>query len=919
MAGDRKPRTERDLFDLVVDLPEAERETRLRAESDDDALIARVLRLAAASDLKTSRASKASRHVENLIHETLIPSVAPGQMFGVWKLVEEIGRGGMGAVYRVERNDGHFRQHAALKVLSGLPTPEALARLASERQILASLSHPNIARLIDGGATEEGQPWLVMEQVDGVPLDVFLAASKPSRARFLTLFLEICDTVSFAHARLVVHCDLKPSNILVTPEGRPVLLDFGIAQLLAHPAEPDDNPKVESDPIPTDAAAPPPLNTPSPHTPRYASPEQRAGGRIGTGTDVHALGRILAECIDRSAPAALHAIAACASAPDPTLRYASVDRLSLDLRRCMAHQPVDALPLNVLQRTGLLMRRRWPVFVSLSILAIITALFTVQVVRERDRALLAETRARQESEAARATNTFLLDLFRGADPESGGGRQVTALSLVDQSKELLDRRLEGQPELRITMLDVLSGVYLSLGEPDQAESLLTRALAEEAALANSRPEQRAGLKVHYARLLAHRLRHAEAERPARDALALIRAIDPIPPDLEMDSLAALADVEAGLQHAQAAAALLDELSRLQERHGVPIHERAMTTYAIGTNWMESGDAQKALPFLEDAARVITTHYGDQHPRTLQARQSIGVVYGRLERLDEAEVILRDVLARQLSIHGERSNRVASVQRELAYLLMQQGHYIESARFTEEVLAHDAAVEGAKSPAYARTLNNLAFAQMNMGDVERAVTGFRSSIELRQATLPPGDLAIARAQNNLARLLISLGRLDEAEPLVTEALASRSAHLPVGAEERLESLLSMMEWSRRRGDIDRAGAIWAEVEPHLANVHAYTQLEGARGRAWLAVSRKEPDARALIDGYISRLKATMGNTNPAILRGEVAQAEMYSAFGLRAEALNLAQRLQRDFRALPDAYPPGNLFEKRLAVVIQTRP
>ena len=201
-----------------------------------------------------------------------------GDRLGAWRLVRRLAKGGMGAVYLAERADGHFEQRAAIKLIRGVPSAEMLVHFTRERQILATLQHPNIARLLDGGATPAGQPYLVMEYVEGEPIDAYCKAhALPLDAR-LALFEEVCAAVQFAHQRLIVHCDLKPSNVLVRADGTPVLLDFGIAQALDRRRGPSS---VEAGYF----------------TPGYASPEQLRGEAVATATDVYSLGLILFELI----------------------------------------------------------------------------------------------------------------------------------------------------------------------------------------------------------------------------------------------------------------------------------------------------------------------------------------------------------------------------------------------------------------------------------------------------------------------------------------------------------------------------------------------------------------------------------------------------------------------------------------------
>ena len=245
-----------------------------------------------------------------------------GDRLGAWRLLQRLGSGGMGAVYLAERADGHFEQRAAIKLIRGVPNAETLAHFARERQILATLQHPDIARLLDGGATPGGQPYLVMEYVEGEPIDVYCnERALPLEAR-LRLFEEVCGAVQFAHQRLVVHCDLKPSNVLVRADGTPVLLDFGIARAL------DRQRRAEC------------ASRPGYFTPGYASPEQLRGDAVATATDVYSLGLILFELIagrkgaHRRGGSHDRAARRCRGASERNRRRRAVARTSRRRSRC---------------------------------------------------------------------------------------------------------------------------------------------------------------------------------------------------------------------------------------------------------------------------------------------------------------------------------------------------------------------------------------------------------------------------------------------------------------------------------------------------------------------------------------------------------------------------------------------------------
>ena len=365
------------LFAEASELPPEARRAHLEALTDDASLIAEALTLAREND-----GGGATLIGQPALMLEPGSELKVGEALGAWKLIEEIGHGGMGAVFRAERADGHFRQASAIKILKGRSSAEKLAFLAKERQILASLSHPNIARLLDGGATPGGRPYLVMEHVEGMPIDAYCNVKHLDRAHRLQLFLDVCDAISFAHQRLVIHCDIKPGNVLVDRRGRVVLLDFGIARL-------------------ADEAVAGDASGPVAFTPKFASPEQRAGETPGTASDVFGLGRLL-EAIAPDAPDKkldweLARIVTKATAAAPGDRYPSAFLLAEDVRRYLDHRPLRAIPPTYWYRLRKLAQRRPIEVIVVAVFALVVLVFAHRVSQERDDAI----RARKEAEAQR--------------------------------------------------------------------------------------------------------------------------------------------------------------------------------------------------------------------------------------------------------------------------------------------------------------------------------------------------------------------------------------------------------------------------------------------------------------------------------------------------------------------------------------
>jgi len=466
------------------------------------------------------------------------PPDLEGRRIGAYRLGPLLGRGGMGAVYAAERADDQFELSVALKILAlGAANPDAHRRFLEERRILARLEHPNIARLYDGGVTEDGTPYFVMERVDGLPFTEYCSARKLGLLERLRLFLEVCDTVSFAHAKLVVHRDLKPNNILVTADGKVKLLDFGIARLL----------ESEEDGVTATALGGRLM------TPRYASPEQLRVETVTTVSDVYTLGVILHEILTGVSPYHLTGettslveaictqtvavpsarVSRCASGSvaatpevrdvvaaadamnssvrslgrnlrgdldnillmalrkEPARRYPSVEALAEDIRRHMLGYPVKASPEGLLYSTGRFLRRHAlavaaiaSVLVLLSVLLFLSVRFAMTTRRQ------AEELARERDRAEEISH-FMRELFEVAEPSAAGAEAVTARELLDAGALRIRLDHPNEPELQAEMMTVLGSVYRQLGLPEQAIELLREAADLQAGLRSVREQERA--------------------------------------------------------------------------------------------------------------------------------------------------------------------------------------------------------------------------------------------------------------------------------------------------------------------------------------------------------------------------------------------------------------------------------------------
>jgi serine/threonine protein kinase/tetratricopeptide (TPR) repeat protein len=427
-----------ELFDQALELPAADRRAFLEAQSPEPAVVKEVLELLAYDSRGLTHVNAA---VGAAAREITGPAALPeGAAIGPWRVRRVLGQGGMGAVYEVERADGAYQQIAALKrIRSDAQSAEGLRRFLEERDILARLNHPNIARLLDGGTAADGQPYLVMEAVEGLPITEYVAAKKLTARQILTLFLDVCKGVQSAHNRLVIHRDLKPSNIHVTHDGHVKLLDFGIAKLL--------------DPSRVDATLTGHLIL----TPEYASPEQVSGQDVSTASDIYSLGAVLFELLTgakahaltstspaeivrvvleselpkSNLPSELDTIVRAAMQKLPERRYASVDKLAEDIDRYLANRPLLARPDSLTYKTTKYLRRNWIAVAAAAIVAVsLVSAATISTIQAR--------RAQKRFDEVRTlANTFLFD-FHDKIRDLPGSTPAREM-VVNTARKYLDR------------------------------------------------------------------------------------------------------------------------------------------------------------------------------------------------------------------------------------------------------------------------------------------------------------------------------------------------------------------------------------------------------------------------------------------------------------------------------------------------
>jgi serine/threonine-protein kinase len=784
----------------------------------------------------------------------------PDERFGPWRLLREIGCGGMGTVFLAERADGQFTRQVALKLLRGFPTRDAARRLRQEREILAGLDHPHIARLLDGGETSQGQPWLAMEYVDGEPLLDHVARHAPGLRQRLDLFDAMLDAVAHAHRHLVVHRDLKPANAMVARDGTVKLLDFGIAQLVA-----------------TGAASARETST-RVFSPGYASPEQREGRTITTASDIYSLGVLLRELLsgEREAGATrrpgfaalpldaeLAGIIDRATQADPAHRYVGAEELREDLRRYRDGRPVRAARWTRGYRLRKFAgRHRAGVAAALVALAMVAG-FVWRLEHERTRALAAEAAAQQALAAserdalrARASLEFLGDAFSAAAPDVAMSRQVGVRDLLEAARSNLARHED--PLLVQPMQRLLARLYGELGDVATAIALMRAGVEGVVPATRAEALRLAGDYDGYAGLLGLRGDIGAAAAAAGQAAAWRAQFAPGERLEQVRSLQAMALVHhRGGEDDKAIALLRQSMALAGNAADIPLGLYADIAQALAALTATAGDANAALAIAEDAlARVDAARPQEspEHVLLLRAKANAKSAGGDSAA---AERLLREAIALQGKVVDPGGARMMELVNDLALAVNDLGRYSEAAALLGESDRHmvHAGIDGAVDRAVSE--GNLAGVLENAGDYAAAARHYANAFAILDQGGIGADHQVRRRierehartsglAGNHAQALAGLTRLRDA--------SARIDGRDSGEYAMLTWQLVILARGMHRPDegmplLDEAERCWRALAPpgHPIFLHA------RRARAAFALDRgdtaaAERELRAAVAGF-----------------------------------------------------------------------
>jgi eukaryotic-like serine/threonine-protein kinase len=748
-----------------------------------------------------------------------------GRMLGSYCIEERIAAGGMGVVFRARRSDAQFERKVAVKLVnSPLASDDARRRFRAERQILADLNHPNIAQLLDGGTTDEGIPYLVMEYIEGLPLDEYCKSNALTIAQRLRLFVQVCGAVQYSHQHLIVHRDLKASNILVTADGVPKLLDFGIAKLLDSGAG-----GAASNLTVADARL---------LTPRNASPEQVRGTAITTASDIYALGVLLYELLTDRPPYAVSSLTPldlqrviCETMPEPPSRtradlagdldiivltamrkeperrYATARQLADDIEGHLEHRPIAAHADTWTYRAGKFLRRHaWGAATTLGVVLAIGGLvvfYTMRLAQERDR--LARANATSEEVSA-----FLVGLFEDANP-SLARPDVTARQVLEDGATRIERLRAAQPLVAARLMITMSRAYAGLGLYDRSQQLALDALGVRQRLLPP-DDPRIAEALHYLGVTQGELRqHAAALATLQEALRLREAAfgpDSLPVG---ETLYRIGFVQHRLGDYPAMGAAL--------KRALPIHEHALgannaataeVRRMLGIYYYLVSDHTASLESLQQALLVLEQTYGKDSIRIVDTLQALGRLHWQLGEFPRAIELYSRALAIKEAHLGPEHPDLGPTLYGLAVSSKDLGALAESGKYYDRVIALQEKVLGPDDFYLALSLSGQGFLLLELGDLERARAAFTRSLRIAEKKWGPRHPDLRAPLAGLAKTLIEQGDYATAQAHLERALQIVAAQFPPEHVDVLRTLSSIATLNRRRGEHELARKQFEEV-------------------------------------------------------------------------------------------------------------
>jgi non-specific serine/threonine protein kinase/serine/threonine-protein kinase len=815
--------------------------------------------------------------------------------------MQQVGEGGMGQVWLAEQTRPVRRQVALKIIKAGMDSAQVIARFEAERQALALMDHPSIARVFDAGTTSQGRPYFAMEYVKGEPITAYCDRYRLNTKERLALFIGVCEGVQHAHQKGIIHRDLKASNVLVTVQDDhpvPKIIDFGVAKATTgHLAERT---------IFTEFGV-------LIGTPEYMSPEQAdlTGLDIDTRTDVYSLGVLLYELLTGALPfdgktlreRALDEIRRTIREVDPprpstrvtqlgqtgvaaarsrhtepgrlvselkgdldwitmralekdrTRRYATANALAADVRRHLDDEPVTAGPPSTVYRTQKFVRRHRLGVGAAATLAVVLVAFAATMAVQARRIARERDHTSREAETARQVSAFLVGLFEVSRPSEAVSNSTTAREILDAGAQRIQQSLKAQPEIQATLMSTMGDAYRSLGLYKSAESLHDQTLRLQRQIHGPQSPEAAASMVLLADALERQAKYQDAERLSRQAIEILRSRPGISKTALAKGLTGLAWILRGQGKTTEAEVTAREARALYDRvPNAPDAEVTACAAALGAVLVAKADwsgAERAFGEQLDYARRAN---GPRHPQTISAMGNLAVVWAQQRDLGKAEAAYREIVALERQQLGSDHAGLATWLNNLGATLFYERKYSEAESFYRESLGIHRRVFGDRHPSVALDLANIGQVLSVQGKYQEAESALREALTIERPTLGNDHPRVGVALNFLADSLCRAGKASEAERAAREALSINSTRLGKDHPRTKES-------------------------------------EGALGWA-IAKQRRFGEAEPLLLSYYAARQAnTSVEGDPAEIAVRI--ADMYTAWGKPAEAAEWRKKLPLD--------------------------
>jgi serine/threonine-protein kinase len=878
------------IVDEVLELPREDWfeyvEKQCEASQEVKSEVTKLLQSIADSEGWLEDANTYKKNLTDSTFEESAPSSLVGTKVGAYRISEVIARGGMGTVYRGERADGEFEHTVAIKVIRmGMDTPENIRLFNRERNILAGLNHPGIAKLFDGGVIENGIPYLIMEYVDGTPIDQYCNKNDLSITERLELFKAVCRAVQHAHNNLIIHRDLKPDNILITEQEQVKILDFGIAKLLDNEEDSDENITRTQARI---------------LTPKYAAPEQFTGQNITLHTDIYALGVLLYKLLTNTHPfdfnnkditeiekiikeknplkpssrkgagkelqGDLEAIILKAMRKEKSARYNSVAELLEDLQRFEENLPVLAQKESTTYRTRkFLKRNKRPiaafVIFLLSIVGL-TGYYTYQLAQERNQ-------ARLEAKKAEEVTDFLIRIFGASDPEEAKGDNIPVQHFLETGVDRIDE-MDNQPKVKAALLMTMGQVYDKLGEYEKSKPLHEEAVKISEKVYQEPHPDLVEAYINKGLLEVDLGNFASAESLYKKGIEIMENLGNRPDTLYGNTLSNLA--------------LLYE-EKGEPKKAVPIHKKAVALdkqlypeghrkIAISLNHLalaqqKSGNLQQARINFEETLGILTNQLEEDHPRTITTTHNLALLYRELGMVDRAIPMMEKALAMRKKIYDGEHILIASSLTSMGHLYREKGQLEESISRHKQSLNMVSSLFGESSMYTGFALSGLGRSFMLQGNYEKAEETLRRSADIIEEAAGSESAHTMHAKKFLGDLFLLQGKHTKAQELYeqtedhlykvfdrthpTYAMLLKSFGRLYIARDSLKKAQSYLERSIARFQQKFPDTHWRLAEARLE-----------LGRA-LYLSGDYSTSRELLEENIPYIRNLRGETDPYVVK------------------------------------------------------